>query len=35
MNNLWITLLLNESELITLQTIKWFQALFSNTNNSI
>ena len=33
-NSLWATLFLNEWELICLFTVKWFQLLLSNTNNS-
>ena len=35
MNNLFVTLFLNKLELICLHTVKWFQVLLSNTNNSI
>ena len=35
MNNLEVTLFLNELELICLHTVKWFQALLSKTDRSV
>ena len=34
-NSLLVTLFLNELDFICLHTVKWFQELLLNTNNSI